>query len=310
MRGDLLDVRVEEPQRVGVREHEAGDVLVGLRPQVVQVHAPVGVRADLHDGVAGHRHRRGVRAVRGVRREDLVPRLAAILVVGAGQQHAGELAVRAGAGLQRDVRQPGDLAEGPLQLPHELEGPLGVLRALERVQARVPRERRHALVQARVVLHRARAERVEARVEVEVPLREVDVVADDLRLGDLGQRRRGRAPQARRQQRLGVLLGDVERRAGEGAPARGALLEDRPGPVALQRRLDGRPGGDGGVPVVGLVGLDAGVAVQAVVVDRAHAATSWRTPASARSSTSARRSMSAFERCSVSATSSPAGCSS
>ncbi len=71
-RGDLLDVRVEDPERVGVREHQARDVVVDLRAQIVDVDAAVGVRADLDDLVAGHRHRRRVRAVRGVGREDLV----------------------------------------------------------------------------------------------------------------------------------------------------------------------------------------------------------------------------------------------
>ena len=32
--GDLLDVGVEQAQRVGVGEHQAGDVLVGLLAQV------------------------------------------------------------------------------------------------------------------------------------------------------------------------------------------------------------------------------------------------------------------------------------
>jgi aconitase A len=32
---DLLDVAVEQPERVRVREHQAGHVLAGLLPQVV-----------------------------------------------------------------------------------------------------------------------------------------------------------------------------------------------------------------------------------------------------------------------------------
>jgi hypothetical protein len=112
----------------------------------------------------------------------LVPRLAPILVVGAREQHAGELAVRAGGGLQRDVRQTGDLRERALQVPHQLERPLRSLGVLQRVQPRMAGERGDALVQARVVLHRARAQRVEARVEVEVALGDADVVAHELGL--------------------------------------------------------------------------------------------------------------------------------
>src|SRR3954452_1134067 len=98
--GDLGDVLVEQPQRVRIGEHQARDVLVGLGAQVLDVDAPALVGADLDDLVAGHRHRRRVRAVGGVGREDLGAVLAAVLVVGAGQQHAGELAVRAGARLE------------------------------------------------------------------------------------------------------------------------------------------------------------------------------------------------------------------
>ena len=190
---------VEEPERVRVGEHQAGDVVVGLRAQVVDVDAAVLVGADLDDLVAAHRHRRRVGAVRGVRGEDLRALLAAVLVVGAGEQHAGELAVRAGGRLQRDVRQAGDLAQRALQLVHQLQRALGALGVLQRVQARVAGQRRDALVQLRVVLHRARAERVEAGVEVEVALREPVVVADDLRLGDLRQLRRLGAAELLRQ---------------------------------------------------------------------------------------------------------------
>src|SRR3954452_22309701 len=97
---DLGDVLVEQPERVRVREHQARDVLVGLRPQVLDVDAAALVGADLDDLVAGHRHRGRVGAVGGVRREDLGAVLAPVLVIGAGQQDAGELAVRAGARLE------------------------------------------------------------------------------------------------------------------------------------------------------------------------------------------------------------------
>ena len=179
---DLGDVRVEQPERVGVGQHQARDVGVRLRAQVLDVDAAVGVGGELDDLEAGHRHGRGVGAVRGVGRQHLVARLAAILVEGAREQHPGELAVGARGGLQRHVRQAGDLRQRTLQVPHQLERALGVLRVLQGVQARVAGERGDALVQARVVLHRARAERIEARVQVEVALGDADVVAHDLRL--------------------------------------------------------------------------------------------------------------------------------
>jgi hypothetical protein len=186
----MLDVAVEDPERVGVCEHEAGHVLVGLEAKVVHVHAAVGRGGDLHELVAGHGHGRGVGAVRRIRREHLVTGLAAVLVVGPREQHAGELSVRPGGGLERYVRKAGDLGQRPLEAPHQLERPLRARRILQRVQARVARQRRDALVQLGVVLHRARAERIEAGVEVEVALGDPVVMAHDLGLGELGQLRR------------------------------------------------------------------------------------------------------------------------
>jgi hypothetical protein len=270
--GDLLDRRVEQPERVRVGQHQQRDVVARLGLEVLDVDAAAVVRADLDDLQAGHRHRRRVRPVRGVGREHLGPAVLAVrLVVGAGQQHPRELAVRAGARLERDVRQPGDLAERALELPHQAQRALRALRMLQRVQARVARQRGDALVQLRVVLHRARAERVEARVQVEVALGEAVVVADDLGLGDLGQLRRLGTAEAVRQQVLPV--GDVELGRGERAPPGLRLLVDRAGAVAL------------------LGGLGEG-----------HACTASRT---ADWSVAARRSMSALLRCSVMATSSP-----
>ncbi len=180
---DLLDVRVEHAERVRVGQHQARHLAVGVGAQVVEVDAAVGVGRELDDLQPGHRHGRGVGPVRGVGRQHLVAMgLAAGLVVGACQQQPGELAVRAGGGLQRDVRQAGDLRERSLQAPHQLERALRAGGVLQRVQSRVSGQRRGALVQARVVLHRARAERVEARVEVEVALGDAHVVAHDLRL--------------------------------------------------------------------------------------------------------------------------------
>ncbi len=55
--------------------------------------------------------------------------LAARLVVGAREQHAGQLALGAGRGVQRDVREAGDLGQRALELPHQLQRALGAGRA-------------------------------------------------------------------------------------------------------------------------------------------------------------------------------------
>ena len=121
----------------------------------------------------------------------------------------GELALRAGRGLERDRGQPGDLGEDLLQLPHQLERALRALVLLQRMQVAEAGQADGPLVDARVVLHRAAAERVEARVDPEVAVGERREVAHDLVLGHLREPRRPLAP------KLGGQLGhrQVVRRA-------------------------------------------------------------------------------------------------
>ena len=102
--GDLRDVLVEEPEGVRVGQHQAGRVVARLRAQVVEVDAAALVGGQLHHLVAGHRHRGGVGAVGRVGGEHLGPLLAAVGVVGAGEQQPRQLAVGARRGLEADVR--------------------------------------------------------------------------------------------------------------------------------------------------------------------------------------------------------------
>jgi hypothetical protein len=101
-----------------------------------------------------------------------------------------ELALRSGCGLQRDRIEATDLGEDLLQAPHELERTLRPLLLLERVKSREAGQTDDHLVDARVVLHRAGAEGIEAGVDAEVAGRELREVAHELRLRDLGQPRR------------------------------------------------------------------------------------------------------------------------
>jgi hypothetical protein len=78
------------------------------------------------------------------------------LEVGAHQQQAAQLALRARRGLQRHVRQADDGPEVALQAVQQLEGPLRAVVLLQRVQRREAGQRRRLLVDLRVVLHRAR----------------------------------------------------------------------------------------------------------------------------------------------------------
>ena len=77
-----------------------------------------------------------------------------------------------------------------LQLPQQLERALGQRVRRQRVELREAGQAGGPLVDLGVVLHRARAQRVEAAVHRVVEVREVDEVADDLGLVELRQRQR------------------------------------------------------------------------------------------------------------------------
>ncbi len=94
-----------------------------------------------------------------------------------------------------------DLGEHPLELPQQLERALRQRVGRERVQRREARQARRPLVDLGVVLHGARAERVEAAVDRVVEVRQVDEVADDLRLVELRQRQGLRPAMAARDAR-------------------------------------------------------------------------------------------------------------
>ena len=110
--------------------------------------------------------------------------------VRAHEQQARQLALRAGGRLERDRVEARHLREDLLQPPHQLERALRAVLVLQRMEPREARERREPLVDPRVVLHRAGAERIEARVDAEVAGRELREVADELELRHLGEARR------------------------------------------------------------------------------------------------------------------------
>ena len=221
---DLLDPLVEQPEGRGVRQHQARRPVVDLRAEVLEVQVAAVGRRDLAELESGHGDTRRVRAVRRVRRDDHVPPgLAAIGEHRAHEHQPRELALRARRGLQRDGREPRDLGEDLLQLPHQLERALRTLVLLERVEIAEPGEGHDAFVDSGVVLHRARAERVEAGVDPEVAVGERREVPHDLVLRHLGQPRRRLSPELRGDLRhRQVVGGDTTR-----APPRPRLLVDQ-----------------------------------------------------------------------------------
>jgi hypothetical protein len=67
----LLDMRLEEPQRRGIGQHETGHLFSGLGAQIVDVDVAVRIGSDLDHLASRHRDRGWVGPVRGVGRQYL-----------------------------------------------------------------------------------------------------------------------------------------------------------------------------------------------------------------------------------------------
>ena len=177
---------------------------------------PSLVGRDLDDLVAGHRHGRRVGAVGGVRGQHLA------CAARRGRRGRRASSSRPASSpcepaerLQRDVRQARrSRSARRCRLHISSSAPWARFGSCAGCRRACPGSAATRSLSPRVVLHRARAERVEAGVEVEVAARDAVVVADDLGLGDLGQPRRLGAQQARRDQLVERRLGDAGAAAG------------------------------------------------------------------------------------------------
>ncbi len=160
----LADARLEEPERRWIRDHHGGGPWTEGGPEGVDVDAAIAGRRDRDRPEARHRRGGGVRPVAAVGHEHLVAeRVAPLPVVGPDHQDAGQLALGPGRGLERHGAHPGDLGQRRLELPEQLERALGDLVGRERMERREPGQAGRPFVELGVELHRARAERVEAR---------------------------------------------------------------------------------------------------------------------------------------------------
>ena len=123
-RAELADAVLVHAVRRRVGDHDRGEVvgvLLALGAQVVEVDAAVVAGLDHDDPHAGHHRGGGVGAVRRGRDQADVALLVAVgHVVGADRQQPGELALRAGVGLDGDPVVAGDLGQPALQLADQV----------------------------------------------------------------------------------------------------------------------------------------------------------------------------------------------
>ena len=180
--GDFVNLLLEHAQGVGIGQHQSRDILVHLCFECGDVDHAARIRLQILNRVVHHGGRGGIGSVRGIRNQNLLSRVAFGLVIGANHEQAGHLAMGAGGGLQRDRIHPRDLDQLLAQRFDDVQRALRNLLRLVRMPVRNSIHPRHGLVYPRVVLHRARAERVHTEIDGIVPSGHSREMADDLDL--------------------------------------------------------------------------------------------------------------------------------
>ena len=179
------------PQVLGLVSMTAGDAaLAGQRLETHRIDPAAPVLRDRDHLEAEHGGGGGVGAMGGIRHQHALPvriRRAARVERGADRHHPAKLAMRAGAGRQRHAGHACQHRQPALEFAAERQRTLHRALRLERVDVRKARQPRNPLVQPRIVLHGAGAEREEAGVDAVILLRETRVVAHDRRLGEARQ---------------------------------------------------------------------------------------------------------------------------
>ena len=224
---DLGDVLLEEAQGVGVGQHDPGHVVVETLAKGGHVDQTACVRRHGHGVVAAEGHRRRVGAVGRVRNDDLVTAAAVLGVPRPHEQEPGQLARCARRGLQGGGVHARDRAQDSFQVGQQRHPPLGEPRRGRRVDVGQSGQGGGVVADLRVVLHRARPERVGTQVDGVLAVAEPREMGDQVALGKLGDGRRRVAKVLSGDELLGRPLGQARRAERGRAPARLGQLEDR-----------------------------------------------------------------------------------
>ena len=185
--GDGDHVALEQAACVRIGQHDPGHVRPERSFQRAKIDASVLSGPDGLDGESTQSRRRRIRAMRGFRNQDACALLAARLNRRSDSKHPAQFTMRACLGRHRHRRHAGELFQPARQLGDQRERALHRLLRLQRMDVGKTGEPRQLLVQARVMLHGAGPERIKARIDRGVALRQPHIMAHRLRLREAGK---------------------------------------------------------------------------------------------------------------------------
>src|SRR6266851_8593213 len=185
--GNRLDFRLEDSHRIGIRDQQGGDVAVYEPADLIGLEVSALVRFRDHHLEASKRAAGGIGSMRSVGDYHLVTNTAVALQPRTRDEQSRKLALRAGRRMERYGVHPGNLGKRRLHPGHQFERTLCEMRRGTRMERRETGHRRHLVVEHWVVLHGARAERVELQRLPEVELRQSEKMTQRLRLAQFGK---------------------------------------------------------------------------------------------------------------------------
>ena len=125
--------------------------------------------------------------MRRVGHDDIFARITSFSQTGADQHQAGQLALRAGGGLQAHLLHAADLGKHALELVKQRQGALQKVRRRQRMDLRKAGKTRDDFVDLGIVFHRARAERIKLAFDGEIALRQAGEMTQHFKLAQLGK---------------------------------------------------------------------------------------------------------------------------
>ena len=186
--GYFRDARLEDAERVRIGHHHTGDVVTQHSAKGVNVDGSLGRALHLDNLQTANGGRGGVSAVGRIGDNNLgALRVAARLVVTANDHQAREFAVGTSIGIERELTQACYFGQCLLHVVIEFERALCgglVLCGMKTCEAR---EGCHLLVDFGIVLHRATAQGIEARINAEVIIGHIRIVTTNGEFVHLGQ---------------------------------------------------------------------------------------------------------------------------
>ncbi len=168
---DLLYGAFENTKRRRIGQHQTRRLRANHRTQCRQVDIAIAIGRNLANFVTTHRRSGRVGAVCSVGNDDFTSaRVTTRFMISADHGDAGELALCARHRRKAYRFHAGNLAQHGLQFVHEAQEGLTGFGWRQRVTPHKARQHRQCVARPRVVLHGARAKRIEVGIDREVLL--------------------------------------------------------------------------------------------------------------------------------------------